>query len=148
MSFLEILPQKDSKGPSTSQTGGNLGGAVVGCTGRLYNWGWHQGEWYIWSLPFQIAGIFNLLFHLIRPRCFIKVPKHQHLTISLASATLHVQMSSEILIMVLFNCSEIHGITHLMCWICRSALRQRRKPSIRWLILVPSWLDRWSTTLS
>lgn len=95
MSFLEILPQEVSKGPSTSKTGGNLCGAMVGCTGRLYNWGWHQGEQYISLFPFDIWGVFLLLFNLICLRCFIKMPKQtQDLSISLASTTLHTQMSS------------------------------------------------------
>lgn len=39
--FLEILPPEVGTGPAPSQTCGNFSGAMVGCTSKLYHWGWH-----------------------------------------------------------------------------------------------------------
>lgn len=79
-------------------------------------------------ISFFYSCVFLLvLFNLILPRMFhLNSQQTQNLSVSLASATLHVTAAkrTEILIVVLLNCSETHGIKqtcNLMRRLCFTA---------------------------
>lgn len=127
---------------------------MVGCTSRVHHWGWHQGKTYIWSFLFiaEFFYCYYFTYNNLAQMFHLNSQQTQHLSVSLASTTLHVTDTKHTRIIALLNCSNIQGIKQTcsdasdMCH-CRSALRQRRKPLIRWSILVLNWLDRWNTTL-